>query len=177
MIMKKICIKNISKLRNLKKLSPRPLHLTSEVCLDMVRVGLNPLIREHYFKYLAWLDEPESVKLWEGLEWEFKLTDEQFQEIDNLVKELGDVSDEVRLRFINDIIEDYLPEVKILPTDPTTKALVEKMKDPPLYFKTNKSFFDKLAEHNENKRIKKEKIGNLVFSLKAFIFNKNNKHE
>ena len=118
--------------------------LDSETCLEMVKVGLNPLIEEHYYKFLAFKDRPDLVKLIEGPEWEFKITKEQYEELDKLVKELGDVSEEFKLAFINYKIEDYLPECKNLPTSKRTRFLIERIiKDPPLYFKDNKSFYEK----------------------------------
>ena len=65
---------------------PRPEHLTNEVIVEMKSVGLNPLIKAHYFKYLAWKDEPDKVKLWEGPEWKFEITEEQYAELEKLIE-------------------------------------------------------------------------------------------
>ena len=128
--------------------------LDSETCMAMMKVGLNPLIEKHYNKYLAWLGCPEEVQLVEGEDWEFKLNDEQLTELGSLLDELGPVSDGVKIQFINYKIQEYLPEVKLLPTDELTRELMDRIiNDPPLYFQHNKSFVEKINEWKNKDRI------------------------
>lgn len=139
------------------KILDRSTHLTSELCIEMVKVGLNPLIKEHYFKYLAYLDTPELVELWE--DWKFELSEEQLIEIQNFViNELGNVPKELRSVFIHQYLMEFLPEMKVQTKDEKTKYLVNRIiNDKPLYFKKHLSFFERL-EQVQNKKNKKDGI-------------------
>lgn len=149
----------------LEDILPRPEHLTSEVCLEMKSVGLNPLMSSHLNKFLAWKDRPDLVKLWEGPEWKFAITEEQYKELEELVEKynkMEGMNQEAMMALINDKIMEFLPEVQIMPTDEKSRYLVERIiNDEPIYFKTNKTFKEKAKEKGIEK--KDYKISRLVF--------------